>query len=316
MKEVKIKKNIFIAVFMVLLIGGGVIFTSANLLNDFANKLTGTGKATSGSANVNVQVGNSAPSIFLVQFSPVINPNENNYRIAYISFQAEDMNGIINLNFSSAKIIVSKSGDVTKTSSCVNVNNITSKIANFSCSVNLWYFETAGNDWNINVSISDLVNLPLIGTKENSSNSFTYSELTAMVFAPLSMNWSAIEVTDVDTLSTSNPMLINNTGNDNITLGNIKMNATDLEGEDFAGEYIYAGNFTINVANSCNTGTFMNNGVTLNITNAQLSKGNHSINDGSTGQEQLYFCLEAINDDISAQTYSTTAGGPWTLSVQ
>ena len=42
---------------------------------------------------------------------------------------------------------------------------------------------------------------------------------------------------------------------------------------------------------------------------------NYSVNDGNTGQERLFFYLEALNPGLSSQSYSSTGGGAWTVAI-
>ena len=49
---------------------------------------------------------------------------------------------------------------------------------------------------------------------------------------------------------------------------------------------------------------------------ANLTKGNFSLNDGSTGQEKLYFCLRYAGTELSTQAYSTANNTEWNWIVQ
>ena len=90
-------------------------------------------------------------------------------------------------------------------------------------------------------------------------------------------------------------MLINNTGNKNIDIGNITINATDLRGEEDSDFAIWAGNITLNTTSGSNAECAVTNQLThgkyLNITAANLSADNYTLNNGAQGQEQLYFCF-------------------------
>ena len=92
------------------------------------------------------------------------------------------------------------------------------------------------------------------------------------------------------------------------------MTSIDLAGEVTATQYSYAGNFTVSTEDASDD-TAMINASATQISIANLTRGNYSINDGKTGQEELYFYLEAVNPGISAQAYSSTAGGDWTITI-
>jgi hypothetical protein len=51
------------------------------------------------------------------------------------------------------------------------------------------------------------------------------------------------------------------------------------------------------------------------INQSILMVGNHSANDGITGQEELYFCIRTIGSELTSQAYSTLTDGPWTLKI-
>ena len=93
---------------------------------------------------------------------------------------------------------------------------------------------------------------------------------------PSALAWSSISVTDTDTLADNNPLLINNTGNDDIATGNVQVTAVDLAGEVNPSYFIYSGNFTSNIASACNTGTTLVNATATGITNSVLAAGNHT----------------------------------------
>jgi len=46
------------------------------------------------------------------------------------------------------------------------------------------------------------------------------------------------------------------------------------------------------------------NGTNVQIINTNLTRGNHTVNDNQTGQEQLYYCFRTIPSTIQSQTYS------------
>jgi len=129
--------------------------------------------------------------------------------------------------------------------------------------------------------------------------------------SPIALTWPTINLTDTNVLSNNDPVTINNTANKDITAGNVKVTAIDLQGETTATQYIYAGNFTVNINDACE-GTVMANNTAIAVSGATIPKGNNSKGDG---QEELYFCLEEIPPTISSQIYSTTGLGAWTISV-
>ncbi|MCK4997300.1 hypothetical protein KAS08_03270 [Candidatus Pacearchaeota archaeon] len=226
------------------------------------------------------------------------------------SFQVTDLDGTTDINDSTAYAKFQKTGETTRETLCTKTGNINETIANFSCTIDMWYFDGAG-DWTINTSISDTTNR----YAENSSTSFLLGQTTAMTFSPSSISFSGISSPADTNVLADQSILINNTGNDEISTGNVRVTATNLVGETVSSFAIYAENFTVHTAAACGVGTPMQNATEIGIVGATLTIGNFSLNDGSTGQEQLFYCLEVMNADLTAQTYSTTASGAWTITL-
>ncbi|MFH1291530.1 MAG: hypothetical protein ABIH79_03210 [archaeon] len=149
---------------------------------------------------------------------------------------------------------------------------------------------------------------------ENSSTNFTYNLLTAMVMSPTALEWGTINLTDTDIPSTSHPIVINNTGNDESL--NISVEGYDLQGDETTTDYIYAHNFTVDNATDGCSGNTMSNATNVTILSAILERGNNTLNfaNATSGQEQLYFCLKGVPSDISTQDYSSGAL-VWTIRI-
>ena len=106
---------------------------------------------------------------------------------------------------------------------------------------------------------------------------------------------------------------MNNTGNIDKWL---EVNSTNLVGEQYPSFKLYAGNFSVNTTNACE-GIGMSWYSYVNITIAILPAGNFSLNYGNetSGQEQLYYCLEEAGTELEAQAYSTATEGAWTIKI-
>lgn len=175
----------------------------------------------------------------------------------------------------------------------------------------MWYFDKNGA-WTINATIQDINS----AYGENSTTTFTYNSLTAMVMAPTSLTWPAIGVAATNTGSNNDPITVNNSGN--APSLSINVTALNLRGETTTTQFIYAANFTVdNITEGC-SGTAMANATSTNVTNANLGRGNNSLNynNQTSGQEQIFFCLKGVLPSLSSQSYSSAAYGPWTVAVQ
>ena len=61
----------------------------------------------------------------------------------------------------------------------------------------------------------------------------------------------------------------------------------------------------------------MQNATSLQINGTNFSKGNNSLNFGNqtSGQEQIFFCLKGVPQDITAQSYSSAFYGAWEIRI-
>jgi len=169
----------------------------------------------------------------------------------------------------------------------------------------------------VNVTVKDNSNVRSI----NDSTNVQFNLLTSMVTGG-ALAWATLGLTDINTTADNNPVIVNNTGNANDLFINIT--AFNLEGLTTPGQFIFAANISVeNITLGC-TGPFtlpMINATTsadlTNITSARLQSGNNSLSNSNatSGQEELFFCITAVNPDLSAQDYSSDAYGSWTIKI-
>ena len=270
-----------------------------------------TGNAVSDTTTLSITVGNNAPTISSIQSISAQSPRELDHRTVAFNFNVSDADGVANINDSTAKAEFNRAGEVSRLdTSCTWVRDYSPNTAEYSCSIDMWYFDGSGA-WNINVSASDINS----AEARNDSTTFTYNQLTSMVMSPVSMSWSTLALTDTNVGSNNDPIVINNTGND-VNLG-VDINSRDLQGLTTTSEYIYAENFSVGVVSEGCGGTAMVDSVATSVGSAIVQKGNNTLNnnDATSGQEELFFCLRGLPKTISAQEYSTGGTGPWTIQV-
>ena len=192
--------------------------------------------------------------------------------------------------------------------------------ANYTCVVPVWYFDEAGN-WSIRVSIAD--SGPTMVANSSGSNLTIFTTL-AVVIGPGSLTFASIAPSATNTTSNNDPIYVNNTGNQNITSGNVRVTPITLVGQSQAGYNISAANFSASTITGgfnpeCNITTpELANNTAYSIANSILPRGNNSAGTGSgNGVEEVYVCLRAAPGAsvLPAQTYSATGGAAWTLSV-
>ncbi len=289
-----------------------VSLISANLFSDWWGRITG--EATSGTASLNITVGNTAPTIPFVQAVSAQSPLESGYRSVLLNFSVNDTDGSGNINLSSARAQFNRTGETTRTNyTCANIGS-GGNGQMFTCNVSMYYFGEIGI-WTINVSARDNSE----SSAENSTSNFTYNLLTAMVLSPTALTWATVGLTDTNTSSNNDPITMNNTGNSaNAT---INTTAYNLRGETTTTQFIFANNFTIgNVTDGCGAGinaSIMANATSKQLNGTNFSKGNNSLvfNNQTSGQEQIFFCLRGVPQDATSQSYSSSFYGSWTVEV-
>ncbi|MCH7568294.1 MAG: hypothetical protein IIA87_02630, partial [Nanoarchaeota archaeon] len=281
--------------------------------------------------------GNNAPQITHVyndttQLASGVTLNEGpSSTTLVINFSVNDAEGIGDLDNSTATLNITRSGEPVRfNNTCSQISSQASgNNANYSCEVIVYWFDLDG-EWLINASIKDSAG----EFANNNTEVFNINSLTAFVSGPGNLTFGGINTGDINVTSTNDPLLINNTGNQDFADGSIEINATDLIGEENPAFALWSGNFSVgNVSDGsnaeCNFGgsggdsapnaTRMNfthaggNFVTIKLAN--LSRGNFSVNDGQTGQEELFICLLQVGSEISAQPYSTASQGAWTIRI-
>ncbi|HVY01632.1 MAG TPA: hypothetical protein VHA12_02620 [Candidatus Nanoarchaeia archaeon] len=276
-----------------------------------------TGKATSSPVVVNVTIANVTPQIIRVFQVADQSITENSKTMFLINFTAQDGDGWGDLNVTTAKINLTRTGEtpVRQNTTCIRYQQGGTQ-ANFSCNLDIWYYDSAG-EWNISVFIAD-------NTSRNATNmttNVTILQTSAFVAGPSAVTFAAISPGAQNTTSNNDPITLNNTGNKPITAGNIQINATDLVGETDNSKAIYANNFSVGTQTGSNdecggTGsTLMSKSVFSALSGATLPRGNNSLQDGSTGQEQVYICIVRVGTELTAQSYSTANQGSWTAKI-
>jgi hypothetical protein len=305
-------KIFFFAIVLTLLMS----FVSAGI-GDWIKGITG--RATQGTTNITVTVAGAAMVSIIIYNETITgtanDPAENSIKPITFVVGLTDANGVADINNSGVSANFSYVGEaVRQNNSCSAISGqSTTTSQNFSCTIGMYYFDTPGV-WTITARGNDLGNT----TYNQTTKTFTYDSLTAMVISPGALTWSAVTPGQENATSGNDPTLINNTGNYNIT--NVTVTALDLLGETNTAFQINAGNMSVSVDNGGSppaecSGMIMANNTEKQITSAQLLRGNHSVGDGSTGQEQLYYCFKTIPSNIPSQTYSTAAGGSWTIKI-
>jgi hypothetical protein len=288
-------------------------FVSAGFFEWF-NKLTG--RATSGTVDINISVG--VPQIIRVDNTTIDLSNGPNeyplYTSIIINFSVYSPSSVSMLNYTSARINVTDRTTARYNISCINWY-AAGDYANFTCNVTLFHWDASGQ-WNITVSIKDN-NSNMV---QNMTTTFYVGTRTAVKMAPAILTWAGIASGAVNQTSNNDPILMNNTGNDVIDIGGVTVNATDLRGERNDTLALWGGNFTVSTVTGnptleCNETTMGPESVYTAVARANLSIGNFTANNGDVGQEQLYVCLKLAGTELTTQPYSTVNESSWTIKI-
>ena len=268
--------------------------------------------------NISYSAPTNPPTIDNVSIGSSQSIVENGVNNVTFSFIATDPDGVADLNDARARARVNITvGAITTINNapCSWVADI-GGTANYSCGINIWYWDANGT-WTVNVSIADIGG----AVAENRTANFALGVTGSIQIAPTAINFGELKLGISNNTATDDPITINNTGNLNVTVGNVRLKAIDLSGADT--KTIGAGNFTIGISTGSNaecdwsnSATKMVNNTATGITRAGLGRGNLSSTSIALYQEQMYFCFfKPVPSYLTFQTYDTTAGGSWTIDI-
>ncbi len=299
------RNEIFIIIFVFLLfilIGN---FASKGILDLFGKV---TGKATQQDTNVTVTVtGTNAITVTVFNSTiagTVVDPTEDSFVLINFTVNINDADGSSDINTTSVRANFSRIGEVLRENlTCLDLNQNTATSKNFSCTIDMWYFDQNAV-WNITAGGTDLGNKTFIF---NTSTTFRFNQLQGIKISPNQITFNESAPGATNKTSDNDPTLLNNTGNYNFT--NITVNAINLySGSNF----IDVRNMTVGNNTGSNaecgppsTATLLTNGTDTQIINTILTRGNHTANNGQTGQEQTYYCFQTIPSNIPSGTYAT-----------
>ncbi|MFH1585224.1 MAG: hypothetical protein ABIB79_00470 [archaeon] len=311
-------KEVFVIMISLLVVMLLVASVSAGLLDKIKRAITGDATQT---VQLNISVG--VPQIQTVYNSSLgfaSGPNEAPaITDVIVNFSVYNPSGAGNLNHSTALANISSGSEMRQNASCQNIA-ASGDYANYTCNITMYWYDTSGT-WAITAYIED----NQTNSALNTSTDFYVGQRTAFVMGPSILTWASIGSGATNQTSNNDPLLLNNTGNDIIAVDSITINSSNLRGETIPTEGLWAGNFSSHwatggscVGAACTEcgGSVMARSAYTAVTGSNLSKGDYTINDGDTGQEELYFCLRLAGSELSTQAYSTANETEWNWIVQ
>jgi len=248
---------------------------------------------------------NQLPQISYIESVQDQAPIENSAKTVTFEVRVSDPDGVSDINDSSVFAEFSKIGETTKTTNCLWQSDIDSDTVSYSCSIDMQYYDGAGT-WKIKIQARDSVN----NLAEDTSKTFIYQDLKAIVISPASLTWPQITPGTINQVPGTST-IITNTGNHE---GAIIIQAKNLYGETRTTEFIPANSFTAGVITGTNeecnapaTSTQLEDSNSVTIINSMLNKG-------ASAQEEIFYCIPQV-PQISSQTYSAQQAGSWTITV-
>jgi len=248
---------------------------------------------------VYLKMANQNPYITWVNQSAQMDPVDSNSVIVQLYFNVTDPDGYADLNPGTANMTLNDSEFNVTATSCSSVQNASNwGLYNCSFTMKYWYNAT---DWQINASISD----DTVYTA-NSTESFTYNELSAMQLPSTIVNFTGVSIGDVNESAPTNPFIINNTGNDDFNL--VNMSGSDLKGQNVTTQTIGVANISINWTG--NTGGLQ----PMNNTNQTLTGLTLPHGEPPTSNRSINFYITIPSDSgLTVQNYNATR--KWTITV-
>lgn len=261
-----------------------------------------TGRASSQTTDLSITVSGVNPAVIQL-VSPITDTNPTENTLTSITFYVTmyDADGVADLDDTSVSANFTRAGEALREdTSCTLVGDIDAYSANYSCQINMWYWDGSGA-WNIGVKGKDIGNA---SWSFNTSATFNYNQLKAMLISPSSVTWPSATPGASD-FSASIGTSINNTGNYD---GTIDVTAIDLTGA--SSESIAANEFVVDLSDGACSGTAMVNATATTVTSSDSNPGNISAGGGG---EELYYCIPSF-PLVSSQTYTATGGRAWTVA--
>jgi len=305
----------------VLVIGLAVLLLVPMASAGFFDFFTGRANSELGT-NLTINIANTPPKVLDISIAgSTINPTEATTTLVNFSVLVDDHDGNFDIDNFSMVANFSRTNEplreiflgASPAAICdAGISpNVTTQ--NFTCQIEMYWFDEAAT-WTVDIILNDTSN-----AENFSTTSFTFASLTAFVLSPEVITFAEITPGTTDQVSDNDPTVLNNTGNFDVTDTNILINSTNLTGETVASSIIDANLFTVSNRTGSSVecvGAAMNGSAFQTVSNGTLIRGNFTLDDGTTGQEQLFHCLTSAVATLTKQTYSTSLNGPWTIKIQ
>jgi len=281
------------------------------------------------SSIINVSIRNSLPAIgnVTLDMADSVSIIESGNKTLLFSFVMTDADNTSDINNFSGVANISRGGETTRHNDtfeyandggCFANNKIGENSMNFSCSIQIVFYDGAG-EWNISVRANDTHSFV-----QNITKTFTLIETTSIAIDVNTFAFPLVVPNNYNITSTTS-ILVNNTGNDDLTATGETLNISAITLTPASGTtFIPASNFSMGTVYSnsdeCDTSLVT---TTTRFTNTTDAAGYSNFTGALVGTtlpaqatgntESLELCLIHAPSNLVSTTYSTANSGAWTI---
>jgi len=270
---------------------------------------------------------NTGPQITNVSINPTWSVTVNGNTSAFFSFSVRDDDNYTDIDNTNIFANFSRGGEITRYNNtnldggCKQSGNFGKYIANYSCTINIVFYDGAG-DWNVSLMLNDKSS----NYTMNKTVTFNLGETTSFSLSDATFSFPDA-IPNTHNITASDAIYMNNTGNDDIASGDINITAVNIHGDSIGSTFIPAKNFTISsvggsVADSCDislSGIYRLVNKTIESTNAFnstiISTASLPAAVKPYNEQTLFMCLLHTPGDLTGQTYSTDTEEDWSIII-
>ena len=251
-------------------------------------------------ADINLTIGNTAPTINYVEPVSAITLNGGTTKVVTVVFNATDENGYADLNFATAVVNLSKGGEATRTSSsCGAIQNAT-KESTLSCVVTMQFYDSAGADWVVTAYVKDKTGVGVA----NDTTTATVNSLDYVTSDTTQVGWASATLGAND-VEADNTITLTNGGNNDYATMNMK--GQNAQGVAYS-DVINANKFSVSDLTAQTSGQIY----MISNTNVDVSSILNLATHGASVSKAIYFYVD-VPSGIRADNYLSTSA--WAIAL-
>ena len=272
-----------------------------------------------------LNITNTGPQITNVSINSAWSVTVDGNTSTFFSFSVVDDDNYTDIDVTNILANFSRGGETTRYNNtdldggCKQSGSFGIYIANYTCTINLVFYDGAG-DWNVSLMLND----KSLNYTMNNTATFNLAETTSFSLSDASFTFPGA-APNVYNITTLDAIYMNNTGNDDINASGINITAVDIYGDTDGIKFIPAANFTISTSSDadkvqCGLSTAFMLG---NKSISETTQTNSTLILGASltaavkpnNEETLFLCLLHTPSDLTSQTYSTNAEEDWSIII-